>query len=46
MPPVLSDNFRPARRPWLVLADLAIGVLVVVAIALIASFLAATSAPL
>ncbi|MDM0073590.1 hypothetical protein QTH90_04300 [Variovorax sp. J2P1-59] len=46
MPPVLTDNFQPARRPWRVVTDLAIGVLVVVAVALIASFLAATSAPL
>ncbi|MDL9997600.1 hypothetical protein QTI24_03230 [Variovorax sp. J22P240] len=46
MPPVLTDNFQPPRRPRRVLADLAIGVLVVVALALITSFIAATSAPL
>ncbi|MDM0107102.1 hypothetical protein QTH97_19315 [Variovorax sp. J22R24] len=46
MPPVLTDNFQPPRRPWRVLTDLAISVVVVVAIALITSFLAATSAPL
>ncbi|MGJ7510051.1 hypothetical protein [Variovorax sp. GT1P44] len=46
MPPVLTDNFQPRRPRWQVVADLAIGVLVVLAIALITSFLAATSAPL
>jgi len=46
MPPVPTDDLRPARPAWQVLADLAISVAVVLAIALIAGFLAATSRPL
>ena len=44
MPPVPTDLFQPRRsiRTWL--ADLAISVAVVAAIALITGFLAATSA--
>lgn len=46
MPPVLTDDFQASRPLRRVLADLAISVLVVAAIALITGFLAATSAPL
>lgn len=46
MPPVPTDQFQPRRSTRTQLADLAISVVVVAAIALITSFLAATSTPL
>lgn len=44
MPPVPTDLFQPCRSIRTRLADLAISVAVVAAIALITGFLAATSA--
>jgi hypothetical protein len=46
MPPVPTDPFQPRRSTLTRVADLAVSVAVVAAIALITGFLAATSAPL
>jgi hypothetical protein len=46
MPPLPTDPFQPRRSLRTRVADLAVSLAVVAAIALITSFLAATSAPL
>ncbi|MDM0035463.1 hypothetical protein QTI33_25250 [Variovorax sp. J22P271] len=46
MPPVPTDQFQPRRSTRTRIADLAISVVVVAAIALVTSFLAATSVSL
>ena len=43
MPPLTSNTLIPPRSAWWVVADLAISAMVVVAIALITGFIAATS---
>jgi hypothetical protein len=43
MPPVLTDHFETQHPAWHALADFAVSLVVVLAIALITSFLGATS---
>lgn len=46
MPPVFTDDIQDSRPLRWILADLAISLLVVAAVALITGFLATTAAPL
>ena len=43
MPPLTSNTLTPPRSAWWVVADIAISALVVISVALITGFIAATS---